>query len=79
MTHTPNVPAGRYKHFKGGTIEVLYTALHTETLEPMVVYKALYECRVGGIGSMWARPEKMFLETVEHEGKLVQRFEQIHL
>jgi len=65
---------GKYKHFKGGIVEVVSVAHHSETLEEMVVYKALYECRDFGKGSMWVRPKKMFLETVIVNGEDVSRF-----
>lgn len=52
-------PPGLYRHYKGGLYEVLGTARHSETLEPMTVYRALY----GGHG-LWVRPAAMFLETV---------------
>jgi len=68
---------GIYKHFKGGTVEVVDIAHHSETLEDMVIYKALYECRDFGIGSLWVRPKKMFLEEVEVDGKKVPRFKYI--
>lgn len=58
-----------YRHFKGGMYEVIGTARHSETLEEMVVYRALY-----GEKGLWVRPAAMFLETVEHEGKTVLRF-----
>ena len=54
------VPCGLYQHYKGNTYEVLGTARHSETLEPMVVYKALY-----GAYGRWVRPATMFFETVE--------------
>lgn len=60
---------GRYRHFKGNEYEVLFTAKHSETLEELVVYKALY-----GAGEVWARPAKMWNETVEHNGKKTPRF-----
>ena len=59
---------GIYKHFKGNMYEVLYVATHSETLEKMVVYKALY-----GEGGIWVRPLKMWDEEVEYEGKRVKR------
>ena len=68
---------GVYKHFKGGTVEVLFVAHHSETLEDMVVYKALYECRDFGLGSLWVRPKKMFLEEVEVDGQKVPRFKYV--
>ena len=65
----PPVAPGRYRHFKGREYEVLYTASHSETLEPMVVYRALY-----GEGGIWVRPAAMWSEEVEHEGQRVKRF-----
>ena len=62
--------AGIYKHYKGNLYEVLTTAMHSETEEWMVVYKALY-----GEEGMWVRPYEMFVEKVEVEGKFVSRFE----
>ena len=63
------VKKGRYRHFKGMEYEVLGVARHSETLEEMVVYRALY-----GEGGLWVRPAAMFLETVEREGKIFPRF-----
>jgi hypothetical protein len=60
---------GKYRHFKGGLYEVLGTAKHSETLEDMVVYRALY-----GEKGLWVRPLAMFLETVVHEGGEQPRF-----
>lgn len=60
---------GRYRHFKGGEYEVLGVAQHSETLEPMVVYRALY-----GEGGLWVRPASMWNETVEREGRTFRRF-----
>ena len=60
---------GRYRHFKGNEYEVLYTAKHSETLEELVVYKALY-----GAGEVWVRPAAMWNETVEKNGKIIPRF-----
>ena len=54
------VKLGRYRHFKGNEYRVLYTATHSETLEPMIVYQALY-----GEGEIYARPVSMFLEAVD--------------
>ncbi len=63
------IKKGRYRHFKGMEYEVLGVARHSETLEEMVVYRALY-----GEGGLWVRPAAMFLETVEREGKTLPRF-----
>ena len=60
---------GLYRHFKGKEYRVLYTATHSETLEPMVVYQALY-----GQCGIWVRPAAMWNETVTHEGKTLPRF-----
>ena len=60
---------GRYRHFKGNEYEVIGIARHSETLEDMVVYKALY-----GEGGMWVRPASMWEETVVHNGAEVKRF-----
>ncbi len=69
------ISAGRkYKHFKGNEYQVLHIARHSETLEDLVVYQALY----GEMG-VWVRPLDMFLEQVEVNGKVVNRFEEITL
>jgi len=60
---------GRYQHYKGEMYEVYMTARHSETEEWMVVYKALY-----GDEGMWVRPYEMFLEKLEVDGILVDRF-----
>jgi hypothetical protein len=64
------IKPGRYRHFKGNEYLVLYLAKHSETLEPMVVYQALY-----GERGIWVRPASMWNETVQHNGKIVRRFE----
>ncbi|MCI5800853.1 MAG: DUF1653 domain-containing protein [Oscillospiraceae bacterium] len=66
------IEPGRYRHFKGGEYEVIGTALHSETLEPMVVYRALY-----GEHGLWVRPAAMWNETIERDGKRLRRFEKI--
>ncbi len=63
------IKKGRWHHFKGNEYEVLHTARHSETLEPMVVYRALY-----GDGGVWVRPAAMWQETVTHHGAQVSRF-----
>ncbi len=60
---------GKYRHFKGNEYEVLGVARHSETLEEMVVYKALY-----GDGGVWVRPLSMWDETVTRDGKTFKRF-----
>lgn len=66
------IPCGRYRHFKGNEYEVIGIARHSETTEPMVVYKALY-----GDGGIWVRPAQMWNETIERDGKKYKRFERI--
>jgi len=65
---------GKYKHFKGNEYEVIDVALHSETLEEMVIYRPLY-----GEGKTWVRPLSMFLDMKEIEGKSVPRFELLEL
>ena len=60
---------GRYRHFKGNEYQLLYVAKHSETLEELVVYRALY-----GDGGIWVRPAAMWNQTVFHEGESVPRF-----
>lgn len=63
---------GIYQHFKGNKYELIDIATHSETLEKMVVYKALY-----GDGGLWVRPASMWDEEVEHNGEKVKRFKYI--
>jgi hypothetical protein len=66
---------GKYQHYKGKYYEVLGVAHHSETLEELVVYRALYVSPEFGENALWVRPKKMFLEEVIIEGKRVPRFE----
>jgi hypothetical protein len=70
-----SVLPGKYKHYKGKFYEVIGTAIHSETLERLVVYRALYDSPEFGKDQLWVRPEKMFLEKISIEGNLVSRFE----
>ena len=63
------IKPGKYIHFKGNKYEVIGTAAHSETLEEMVVYRALY-----GTGGLWVRPAAMWNEIVEYNGRQVKRF-----
>ena len=63
------IKLGKYRHFKGNEYEVLYIGKDSETLEPVVVYRALY-----GDNSVWVRPARMWNETVERDGKTYKRF-----
>lgn len=64
-----SVTPGRYRHYKGKDYEVLGVARHSETEEPLVVYRCLY-----GDFSLWVRPLAMFQETVDVAGEQVPRF-----
>jgi hypothetical protein len=64
------IAPGIYRHYKGGRYEVIGMAKHSETLEDMVVYKALY-----GEGGLWVRPASMWEELVDVGGSIVKRFE----
>ena len=66
---TQEIRLGIWRHFKGNRYQVIGVAKHSETLEDMVVYRALY-----GEGGLWVRPASMWLETVERDGKTYQRF-----
>ena len=66
------IPVGKYRHFKGNEYEVISIARHSETTEPMVVYRALY-----GDHGVWVRPAEMWNETIERDGATYQRFERI--
>lgn len=63
---------GKYRHYKGNLYEVIDLARHTETLETLVLYRALY-----GDRGLWVRPLAMFLETVEVAGRRLPRFEKV--
>ena len=68
----PELPAtrlGRYRHYKGLDYEVIGVARHSETLEPLVVYRPLYNT-----SGLWVRPHAMFFEEVEIDGRRRPRF-----
>ena len=66
------IKLGKYRHYKGNEYEVIGFAIHSETLEDMVIYKALY-----GDGKTWVRPASMWEEIVNKDGKIMPRFEYI--
>ena len=83
MLYYPHLPMGRimteehlklagrmFRHFKGNLYRLEGFAKDSETLEEMVVYRALY-----GEHGLWVRPAKMFFETIERNGKRMKRFE----
>ena len=64
------IVGGRYRHYKGNEYEVIAVSRHSETLEPMVVYRPLY-----GEGGLWVRPAGMWLEHIERDGYSGPRFQ----
>ena len=69
----PATPTGRYRHYKGGEYEVLGAVRHSETLEPMVLYRPL-----DGDRGDWVRPHAMFFETVVIDGIAQPRFSRVN-
>ena len=65
----PNPPLGRYRHYKGGEYEVIGVARHSESLEPLVLYRPLYND-----SGLWVRPYAMFFEQIEVNGASMPRF-----
>ena len=65
----PTTPPGRYRHYKGGEYEVVGVARHSETLEPLVLYRPLYDQ-----SGLWVRPHAMFFEQVVVDGQTRPRF-----
>jgi hypothetical protein len=68
----PPTTIGRYRHYKGGEYEVLGVVRHSETLEPMVLYRALY-----GEQGLWVRPHAMFFQSIEADGVRQPRFARV--
>lgn len=68
----PEPKPGRYRHYKGGEYEVIEICRHSETLEPLVVYRALY-----GERGLWVRPHAMWSEAVDVGGESRPRFARI--
>ncbi len=60
---------GHYRHFKGMDYELVDIVYHSETQEPLVLYRALY-----GDHELWVRPLDMFFEKIERDGKQMERF-----
>jgi len=67
-----DIKPGRYRHFKGNEYELIGVAKDSETMQEVVVYRALY-----GERGLWVRSAKMFAETVERDGKTMPRFQRI--
>ena len=73
LTPLPATPLGRYRHYKGGEYELIRVARHSETLEPLVVYRPLHNA-----SDWWVRPHAMFFETVTIGGIAQPRFAPIN-
>ena len=70
----PELQLGKYEHYKGRQYELIGFARHSETLEGLVVYKALYNSEEFGTNDLWVRPKAMFFENIVIEGKEIPRF-----
>lgn len=74
LPQLPDAPLGRYRHYKGGEYEVMAVVRHSESLEPLVLYRPLYN-QTG----LWVRPYAMFFGQVCIDGQSRPRFERICL
>lgn len=72
-----NIKLWKYKHYKWILYEVIWIWFHSETLEEMVFYKALYDSKDFWQNTFWCRPKNMFFENVEINWILKPRFEYI--
>lgn len=72
LPELPPAPIGRYRHYKGLEYELVGVARHSETLEPLVVYRPLY-----GQGALWVRPHAMFFDEVVIDGVRQPRFQRM--
>lgn len=72
LSPLPALPLGHYRHFKGGNYQVLGVVRHSETLEPMVLYRPLDN----DVGT-WVRPHAMFVDDVEVDGQRQPRFARV--
>ena len=69
LSPLPDTPLGRYRHYKGGEYEVVGVARHSETLEPLVLYRPLYNA-----SGLWVRPHAMFFSDITLDGRSLPRF-----
>ena len=69
LPELPATPLGRYRHYKGGEYEVIGIARHSETLEPLVLYRPLYN-----VTGLWVRPHAMFFGSISVDGSTQRRF-----
>lgn len=73
----PKIKPGKYHHFKGKDYEIIGVGHHSETLEELVIYRALYDSPEFGKNALWARPIDLFLGEAEVDGKKIPRFKYI--
>ncbi len=71
------IKLGKYRHYKGKQYKVIGLARHSETLEELVIYKALYDSEEFNENALWVRPKSMFFETVSVDEKETPRFRYI--
>lgn len=69
LTPLPPVTPGRYRHYKGGLYDLVGIARHSETHEPLVVYRDAQDA-----ARLWVRPHAMFFEEIEADGRRQPRF-----
>jgi hypothetical protein len=72
LTPLPELAPGTYRHYKGGQYQVMGVARHSESLEPLVVYRPLYND-----SGLWVRPYEMFTGVVVIDGKALPRFAKV--
>ena len=71
---TPSIELGLYEHYKGKQYTVIGLAKHSETLEDMVVYKAMYQPEGS---NLWVRPLSLFKENVVVQNQTIPRFKKL--
>ena len=74
---TTEIQKGQYQHYKGKIYEVIAVGKDCETLEDVVVYKALYQTEDFPMGQIWTRTIEDFVATVEVDGEKVPRFKHV--
>ncbi|QQR49451.1 DUF1653 domain-containing protein [bacterium] len=72
------VRPGIYQHYKGKRYKVLGVVNHSETLEKLVLYQALYESEGFGKDALWVRPLEMFMEDIDFKGMKIPRFQMVN-
>ena len=71
------IKLGKYQHYKEKSYEIICIAKHSESLEDLVIYRALYDDKEFGLNAIWARPKSMFMEKVNFNGQYIPRFKYI--